>query len=205
MSIFTPKISLFLTCQCRVWYVYIHDIKSLIYKKRKEKAYLPPSFPSPDKPVSEAQGHVWNRIWRKSCDVSACVCVFAQLDEVPIGKTSRRLFAYITASPSTFTLYIHSIYSRIFQNNNIKKKKKEDCSNTELSVRVSQVTPAALAQFLHLGSKAGNKKISTNSILRILATHKTGELKIILCWKQNWWKTILFACHSPPSYLTASR
>ena len=123
MSIFTPKISLFLTCQCRVWYVYIHDIKSLIYKKRKEKAYLPPSFPSPDKPVSEAQGHVWNRIWRKSCDVSACVCVFAQLDEVPIGKTSRRLFAYITASPSTFTLYIHSIYSRIFQNNNIKKKK----------------------------------------------------------------------------------
>ena len=125
MSIFTPKISLFLTCQCRVWYVYIHDIKSLIYKKRKEKAYLPPSFPSPDKPVSEAQGHVWYRIWRKSCDVSACVCVFAQLDEVPIGKTSRRLFAYITASPSTFTLYIHSIYSRIFQNNNIKKKKRK--------------------------------------------------------------------------------
>jgi hypothetical protein len=48
-------------------------------------------------------------------------------------------------------------------------------------VRQGQVTPAALAQFLHLGSEAGNKKkISMNSILRILATYRTGELKRIL-------------------------
>ena len=64
-------------------------------------------------------------------------------------------------------------------------------------MRHSQVTPAALAWFLHLGSKAGNKKkISMNSILRILATHRTGELKNKIFAENSIGGKQLFACHT---------
>lgn len=173
-------------------------MKSLC-KNDKAKGISSPFLPSPDKSVSSVQVQNWHRVWGNSW--------FPHPPPPSLMKSLHervmRPLAYSSASPSTFTST--NIHSKIFQNNNNIKKKKEDCSNTELSMSLSQVTPAALAWFLHLGSKAGNKKISMNSILRILATYRTGELKGILCWKQNWWKKILYAHHSSPCNLMASR